>query len=285
MERMNIVQFKHHSQIPDEILDMLERVNNEERVLPPTILFNEGWMLRLVLAAQHRGINCLPFSFLAGSRWFSEAQLRSKFHPRFRGDRVAETRTHVDGVVGHFRLLPGTKTDLELVAGAKQFVVIEAKMFSPLTSYTRYAICYDQVARTVACMATTLEHADILPSDLTSVGFYVIAPSSQIELGVFSKQMNRVHIAEKVQLRIKDYQDNNEHFTKLQVWFKDFLTPLLERIDLRCWAWEKTIDEILSADLERGSIIQEFYRSCIKYNPTMDPRMYTLSRKHRGVNS
>jgi len=36
----------------------------------------------------------------------------------------------VDGIVGHFQLLSETKTGVKLAKDSKQFVVIEAKMFS-----------------------------------------------------------------------------------------------------------------------------------------------------------
>ena len=101
--------------IPDVILEMLRASDTDDAVLPPTTLYNEGWMLRLILSAGADGVSCLPFSFLPGSRWFSEALLHSPFLSRFRGDSLAETHTHADGVIGHFRFTPTTKTGLELV--------------------------------------------------------------------------------------------------------------------------------------------------------------------------
>lgn len=102
--------------IPSAIIGMLDSVETDAAVFPPTILYNEGWMLRLVLSAAAQGIPCVPFSFLPGSPWFSEALLYSPFLSRHHGDGLAETHTHVDGVVGHFKFTPTTKTGLELVS-------------------------------------------------------------------------------------------------------------------------------------------------------------------------
>lgn len=71
--------------------------------LPPTELFNEGWMLRLVLdwMSRHPGTPH-PLSFCPGASWYSEALLPSRFLPRFRRDTRAEGYTHADGLVGQF---------------------------------------------------------------------------------------------------------------------------------------------------------------------------------------
>src|SRR5437870_3848792 len=116
------------------VLNLLGSCGKSGAVLPPTALFNEGWMLRLILdwTAQHRSsIPALRFD--TGSIWYSEALLPSRFRPRKRGDIAGEGFTHADGVIGHFRLLPGGRGDIELVSPARQLMVIEAKMASGLS--------------------------------------------------------------------------------------------------------------------------------------------------------
>jgi len=115
----------------DRIYGMLKIAHTESTVFPPTILYNEGWMLRILLSLHAEGTECLPFTVQPGARWFSEAQIGSPFLPRFRGDPLAEQRTHLDGVFGHFDFQSGTKTGLVLTPDSTQLVVTEAKMFSP----------------------------------------------------------------------------------------------------------------------------------------------------------
>src|SRR5436305_14280637 len=81
--------------ITERIKTMLEACEAGRPTFPPTVLFNENWLLRIVLDwfAGHGG-DRYPMSPLPGARWFSEAWLPSAFLPRYRGDRLAESRTH-----------------------------------------------------------------------------------------------------------------------------------------------------------------------------------------------
>ena len=87
--------------------ELLTLSGQPNAILPATALFNEGWMLRLVLdwAANHcHPAAIVPLRFEDGSTWYSEALLRSRFRSRKRGDTSGEGFTHADGVIGHFRL-------------------------------------------------------------------------------------------------------------------------------------------------------------------------------------
>ncbi|MFC1507299.1 hypothetical protein ACFLQ6_09560 [Thermoproteota archaeon] len=266
MNKLKINRHDKNLKIPSRIIDMLNSADTEAGVFPPTILYNEGWMLRLVLSACSEGISCLPFSFLSGSRWFSEALLYSPFLKRFPKDRLAEACTHLDGAVGHFRFTPNTKTGLELLSDSKQFITIEAKMYSPLSRGTKNAAFYDQAARTVACMATTLERSHTSVKDFESIGFYIMAPEDQIRRGVFAKQITRENIITNVLRRIEMYQKDKKYYPKLQSWFQDRFDPLIKKIDLRCWSWETTLEKICAVKVEQGTLFKNFYKLCQKYN-------------------
>lgn len=257
--------------IPNAVVEMLNAADTDAAVFPPTELYNEGWMLRLVLSAAAGGVSCLPFSFLPGARWFSEALLCSPFSPRRQGDALAEAYAHADGVVGHFRFKPTTKAGLGLVPDSKQFIVIEAKMFSSLAGGIRNASFYDQAARTVACMASIVDRHRKSVSDFESIGFYTVAPDSQIRLGVFAEQMRRESVVETVLRRIEQYEEDRESHTRLQSWFQNALDPLIKRIDLRCWSWENAVEAIVAARPDEGHTIEEFYRRCLKYNQKAQP--------------
>ena len=88
-----------------------------------------------------------------GGRWFSEALLPSAFLARWRGDALAEYWTHADAVMGHFEVGLEGKTDLQLADGATHFLVLEAKLFSGISSGVKHAAYFDQAARSVACIA------------------------------------------------------------------------------------------------------------------------------------
>ena len=145
----------------DRIVSMLRSCDSAAPLFPPTELFGEGWLLRLFLDlfSTHR-VDNHPLSFSQRARWFSEALLPSAFLPRYRGDPLAESWTHADGVIGHFHIGHVGRADLSLSHDASQFIVLEAKMFSKLSSGVTHARYFDQAARTVACMAEVLRRAN-----------------------------------------------------------------------------------------------------------------------------
>ena len=162
--------------------EILGRCGTDNPVLPPTELYNEGWLLRLVLdwLDRHREVEH-PLSFMPGARWYSEALLPSRFLPRTRGDKLAESFTHADGLIGHFDVDSGQRGDARLRPGVQQFIVTEAKLGSTLSRGTTNAPDFDQAARNVACIAHMLAATAVTPMQVQRLGFYVLAPRKQIE--------------------------------------------------------------------------------------------------------
>lgn len=253
--------------IPDAIVKMLTAADTEDAVFPASELYEEGWMLRLILFSAAQGINCLPFTFAKTSKWYSEAELASPFLRQYGGDDLAETYTEADGVVGHIKFRLGTKGGLELRKDAEQFIVIEAKMSSLFSQGTTNAPDYDQAARTVACMATIIEQSHIPLSNFPakSLGFYLIAPDKQMRRGFFEKQMTPESIKEKVLNRIKRYEEKGrtEDVKRLNSWYEEMCEPLTRQIDLGCCSWEEAIKRITQTNSEAGKQIHTFYNRCL----------------------
>jgi len=152
---------------------LIDAAGNEPQRFPPTLVYSEGWMLRLVLQwFSVREAPGHPLEFHAGATWFSEALLPSPFRSRHRGDRRAEARTHADGILGHFTIGSAAKADARLLPEAEQLVVTEAKIHSPLSGFTRNAPTYDQAARNVACIAELLSRVSRRPNELKTLAFY-----------------------------------------------------------------------------------------------------------------
>ena len=85
------------------VVDILASAETPAASIRPTELYNEGWMLRLVLDwAQQHASGSHPLVFLRDARWYSEALLGPPFLARWPGDKLAETWTNADGVVGQF---------------------------------------------------------------------------------------------------------------------------------------------------------------------------------------
>ncbi len=242
-------------------LNLLSNINHDIPNFPPTILYNEGWLLRLVVDwFSESGVADHPFLFPKDGHRFSEARLPSAFLPRFKGDPLAESHTNADGVIGHFVIRSKGKTDLELTPNAKHFVVLEAKLYSGLSKGVTHAKYYDQAARSVACIAEVLRRADREPISFSQLGFYVLAPSDQIESKTFTSHLDNQSIKEKVKRRISPYKGERDG------WFEDWFTPTLEVIDIRSISWEAILDIIKERDSETGDSLKEYYSQCLTFN-------------------
>jgi hypothetical protein len=249
------------------IINMLQSCDTDQGVLPPTEVYNEGWMLRLILDwFSRQPVSNHQLSFEKGARWYSEILLPSQFLPRFQTDPQAESYTHADGVIGHFSIGRSGKGDIDLRSDAKQFVVIEAKIFSRLSQGTKNFKNYDQAARTAACIAETLSIRQRQINDIPKLGFYVVAPETQLKFEpTFQTFLQKDSIRIKVQKRIKAYSDPADAETKNR-WFETWFLPTLERIDIQCMTWEEIISHINSNDSHNGDALLEFYNKCLALN-------------------
>lgn len=245
---------------------MLQRSYGDTPSFPPTELFSEGWMMRLILEAGFTGAATLPFTVAEGARWYSEARLASAFLPRFRGDQLAEGYTHADGLVGHFEFRADTTAGVTLPVGATQFVVIEAKMGSKLAAGTTKATWFDQAARNVAAMAWTAHRAGLSVDRFTSLGFFVFAPAERLTAEPsFHTYTSKTSIADKVLQRIALYGDDIAATARLQD-FADSLPAFLDAIDIRCVSWE---DLLAGVDGTLRPALEEFYTACLRHNPVV----------------
>ena len=242
-------------------LNLVSSIDSEKPNFPPTILYNEGWLLRLVVDwFSTSEIRDHPLSFPKDGHWFSEARLPSAFLPRFKGDPLAESHTNADGVIGHFTIGTKGKTDLELTPDATHFVVLEAKLYSGLSKGVKNARYYDQAARSIACIAEVLRQANRKVDSFSSLGFYVLAPKDQIKSRTFSSHLDKKSIKDKVRRRIKPYD------RELDEWFKDWFTPTLDVIDIQSISWESELDVIRENDPKIGGLLKEYYSHCLTFN-------------------
>ena len=247
-----------------QITKILQTCDTDQGVLPPTEVYNEGWMLRLILdwfskqpASDHQ------LSFEKGARWYSEILLPSQFLPRYQKDPQAEAYTHADGVIGHFSVGRSGKGDIDLHTDAKQFVVVAAKIFSRLSKGIKNFENYDQAARTTACIAETLFLRQGQISDILRLGFYVVAPENQLKFEpTFQTFLEKDSIRIKVRKRLKAYSDPTDAEAKNR-WFQTWFLPTLESIDIQCLTWEGIISYIKANDRLNGDALSEFYEKCL----------------------
>jgi len=240
---------------------MLDRCTSDVAPFPPTDLYNETWLLRLILDwFSTHSVPGHPLDFPKDGRWFSEARLPSAFLARCRGDRLAEAWTHADGVIGHFEIGSGGKADLSLSSGASHFVVVEAKMFSRLSSGTTHARYYDQAVRSVACIAEVLRRAHSDPEAVSPLAFYLLAPRQQIDSGIFANEMDEDSIRQKVTQRVSEYEGEKDE------WFATCFSAVSGQIAIDLLSWEEIIEAIEAQDARSAEALMGFYKHCLRFN-------------------
>jgi hypothetical protein len=263
--------------IPEPLFQILRSSeSNKDTHFPPTEVFGETWMLRLILDAVQRFGISNELRFMPQARWHSDARLDTCFRRRVKRDLLGEGPTRADGVIGHFDFREETKAGLRLTSGSRQFVVVEAKMFSNLSPGTKYALTYDQAARSVACMADTLARSKVRAHDLESVGFFVIAPHPD-------KRRNRntnlesctsaLSIRAAVDNRIREYErQSRPEATELRRWEDQYFHPFVERLcnenRLKVLCWDDSLEAITNADPSYGAELNQFYRRCLSFEPS-----------------
>lgn len=256
--------------ITAKIRAMLDACESGDPAFPPTTLFGEGWLLRVMLDwfAAHGG-DRYPLSPRPDARWFAEAWLPSAFLARHRGDALAESRTHADAVIGHFRIGdPGTTSGLTLADDARQLVVVEAKLFNRLSSGVKNAPFFDQAARSVACMAEILRRGVRNPLELDDLALVVVAPQARIDDGVFARDTAPENIRRKVARRAEQYGGERD------AWLADWFEPTLARLDIRSLAWEELIETIAFHEPAAGQLIDAFYGKCLHFNRPRERSAY-----------
>lgn len=248
--------------IVDRIATLLRQSASPEKNFPATDLFNEGWMLRLILDwfSQNPSLDH-PLSFSPDDKWFSEALLPTAFIARHRGDPQAEPWTHADGVVGNFILGASNNGDLSLENDASKIVVIEAKMFSRLSPGVKNADYFNQAARSVACIGEIIFRSKISPLNFDNISFFVLAPRSQIEDHVYSEFISKESLRDTVHRRVLEFKEKSK-----MDWFNEWFLPALELLNVNEMSWEDIVDFIISNDFAFGKELNEFYIQCIYFN-------------------
>ena len=244
----------------DLISRLISSFNPTEPNFRPTELYNESWLIKIVLH-QASEIEDQDFilSFLPNSTWFSEGLLPTAFKERYRGDKLSESRTNADGVIGHIKIGQKAKADLDLDENASQFTVVEAKVGAPLSKRTSNAKYFDQAARNVACMAEVMARADVDPASLKRLEFIVLAPQYSIDKGTFAKEISLESIQSKVKKRVNAYEG------ELDDWYSNYFEPILKHINIISLSWESALGWISKNKPKLDEELHSFYDLCLKF--------------------
>ena len=241
----------------DELLGLYEagRVNPgpPECLFPETLIFNEGWLLRLVPKEWLTGSRRSRFGFLPfpkGVTAYSEGQL----YTPFKGGSDRERNTHVDGMIGDF-LITDTKSGIVLKSDLRYIAAFEAKLFSPISSGVKNAPDYDQVSRTAACLINSILLAE--PQD--SYSAHLVVVHAKHNRYIDPAEYSEDHIEKTIALRLGSFTTHgmrSDSIERFAVGWKDAFKSLQGHF----LTWEAVLADIGNGELSR------FYDRCKSFN-------------------
>lgn len=248
----------------NEIIQILEKADKPDSNIPPTLLYNEGWMLRIILQQiKEKRIVHDDLTFPNDDiDWYSEALLPSPFLARTRGDNLSESYTHADGVVGKFKIGKKETGDLSLKDSCDFFYVTEAKMYSKLSTGTKNAENYNQAARNVACIAKLIFDSKCSQiTDFKKLGFYVLLPEDQIKTEhSFTSFTDKDNIKTAIKNRISHYPTDDINKKGIFDWLDLNLNGFIDKLEVKLITWEDLVAK------SNDTSIKEFYKKCRDYN-------------------
>ena len=238
----------------NKITEILKRSDSSATNINPTILYNEGWMTRLLVEVslqQRIQINNIDFGQI--NHWCSEGLLSSPFLARKRADNLAEGYTHADIVLGDFSVDFAKRGDITPRGLDGVFGVIEAKMGSRLSSGTKNAPNYNQASRNVACIAFNTI------STRHSIFFSVVAPERKIEDYGIRHIVNLQVMLDQISRRFDSYDRSSRIFA-----LKENVLDRAKTCTCSVLSYESWLDA-LSGSNDYPALV-EFKERCYKFN-------------------
>ena len=245
--------------VSNRLLALWQAATSDTPVFPPDKIFNQHWLLGLVLGwFAEQPVVGHSLNFAPGARWFSGGMIPQPFMKRMGSDKRYDTRIPVDAVVGHFNLSAGDSYTISLSPDATQLLVLETRLFETIAEEDASVRLFSTSARSIAGLVETLRRARLAPDQVEKLGFYLLAPQTQIEKGIFP-EMARQIIQRQVKHRVDDYAGFQDR------WYEDWFLPAFDHVDVQVVSWESVIAAIKERDSQGAAEIRDFYQACEEY--------------------
>jgi hypothetical protein len=240
----------------NQIIDIIKTVESKNSNINPTIIYNEGWMLRLLIQqsiTEQLIVHGLDFSKI--KNWTSEALISSPFV--FAKVR-REGYTHADAALGDFDVDYSKRGEIIVAKNASIFGIIEAKMGSNLSQGTTHAKNYNQASRNITCIAHNTRC-----NSACEIFFFIAAPQSTIDNHELQEQLNQTTI--QIKHRFGAYPEDDS---------------VRDNMDTILYIAAKMRKEVISFEEWLGAIqdqhakkdLQDFYCKCLKWNKVVSSR-------------
>ncbi len=240
---------------------------NPKCIFPETMIFNEGWLLRVILnrlmeVKDVKDTNLSDFlPFPKDSKIYSEGRLTTPFKPITQQDTTStEKQTHIDGIVGDFELYETTKSGIKISDDFKYLSIFESKICSPLSSGTENEPNFDQVTRTISCMIFHIMKFENLKE--RKIFLVIIYPKENKKIDALKYTENdNEFIKEEIKQKLSRYKKGHEASSQELIEFESKYKEIIQNINIKFVNWEDILNEI-----KEDTLINEFYDLCKKFN-------------------
>ncbi|MDR2621180.1 MAG: hypothetical protein LBC48_01200 [Dysgonamonadaceae bacterium] len=239
-----------------KVIEKIESLKVLSEGINPTIIYNEGWMVRLlVMQSIEQGIciGDINFGEFKEGKYTSEALIESPFMgPELKKEHQNETNTHMDIVIGDFKIDYEESTGIEVDDNAKILGIIEAKMGSDLSQKITNADDYNQVSRSICCLAYKV------PAGCKTF-VIVVAPQSTLKRYKIDEndQLNPTKIRTQIDKRLEATKKGN-------IKNIDDFNRIINHCRVLAISFEDWIDKVTDSSIKTK--LQEFYDACKKWN-------------------
>ena len=261
--------------IIDNISGILLGAGGNDSHVQPTFLYNEGWMLKLVLDWFEKNPTIShSLTIPDNCNWFSEGLLPSAFLHSPRGKKLSEGYTHADAIVGRFTIgVVDNKGAVELKEDCDYLYVCEAKINSPLSPGVTNCKKYNQAARNVACIAELIYRLGNDIEKFRKIGFYVLMPAKRDVIDKTIRdhfcetveKMKKESIMQVVKERIEPFPDDFRINSSIG-WLEKNLTAIINKFEINVISWEEILDFIGQHDPFFHKELTDFYEKCVEFN-------------------
>lgn len=232
-------------------IETIKALNSLSKGINPTIIYNEGWMIRLLVIEsmiQKLKIEGIDFELLAKKKWSSEALIKSPFVTAIINK---EGYTHADIILGDFEVNFENRGEATLQKDNPKILgVIEAKMRSDLSQGTTNAKDYNQASRSVCCLSyMTKDNPDC------EIFFIVVAPKTKINK--IKNQIEQENIITQIENRFKHSNVTLE---------KELIQKQVAKCKILPITYEEWIGKLQNNKEEVKDLLNEFYTKCLCRN-------------------
>lgn len=233
------------------IIDIISTIDTGFPNINPTIIYNEGWMSRLLVnqsLKERTQLKGIDFGEIV--HWTSEALIASPFTS---AETFREGYTHADIALGDFEVDYVKRGEISIPNSANIFGIIEAKMGSNLSQGTTHFKNYNQASRNLACICSQTFGIDC------KIFFVVVAPKIKLINHAIAKQIELDYMIQQILNRFGVYSDRfkSEHH----------MEQIIEKART-CYVLSISYEEWIEAiiDSEAKGFIMNFYDKAKKWN-------------------